>query len=176
MSRCVSFLVLAPVSLLLLFVAMSASPSSPLPRSFLVRSLSDFTAGLDQDLLLCPVKALWVYLRRTFSFANCPRHLFVSPCSTSRSMSMDGISYFLRVVIHEAGASREVGVPVRAHSIKGISTSTAFHENWSVASVLAVASWRSTVVFAAFYLRGLPFEFEGLRSLSPFMAAGEQIG
>ena len=91
-------------------------------------------------------------------------------------MSKNGISYFLREVIHEAGASRKVGVPVRAHSIRGISTSTAFHKNWSVASVLAVASWCSNSVFAAFYLRDLHFEFEGLRCLGPFVAAGEQIG
>ena len=79
-------------------------------------------------------------------------------------------------VILEAGASREVGVPVRAHSIRGFSTSTAFLKNWSVASVLAAASWCSNSVFAAFYLRGLHFELEGLRSLVPFVVAGEQLG
>ena len=157
------------------FIAKMESASNPLPHSFLVKSLLDFTAGLDSDLLLCPVRALRVYLLRTSSVANRPRHLFVSPRSPSRSMSKNGISYFLREVIHEMGASREVGIPVCAHSIKGISTSTAFHKNWSVASVLAAVSWGFNSVFAAFYLRDLHFEFEGLRSLGPFLAAGEQI-
>ena len=89
---------------------------------------------------------------------------------------MNGISYFLKEVIHEAGASREVGLPVHAHSVRGISTSTTFYKNWSVPSVLAAAFWHSHSVFAAFYLRDLHFEFEGLRSLGPFVAAGEQIG
>ena len=71
---------------------------------------------------------------------NRPRRLFVSPRSPSCSMSKNGISYFLREVIHEAGASRELDVPVLAHSIKGISTSAAFHKNWSVASVLDATS------------------------------------
>ena len=90
--------------------------------------------------MLCPVRALRIYLSRTTSVANHPRNLFVSPRSPSRCMSKNGISYFLCEVIHEAGASREVGVPVRAHSIRGISTSTTFHKNWSVSSVLAAAT------------------------------------
>ena len=158
------------------FVAKTESSSNPLPRSFLVMSLSDFTAGLEEELLLCPVRALCIYLSRTSSAANRPRHLFVSPCSPFRSMSKNGISYFLREVIHEAGASREVGVPVRAHNIRGISASTAFHKNWSVSSVLAAATCRFNSMFAAFYLKGLHFVFDGLLSLGPFVAAGEQIG
>ena len=40
------------------FVAKSESLARSIPRSFLVKSLSDFVAGLDEDLLLCPVRAL----------------------------------------------------------------------------------------------------------------------
>ena len=72
---------------------------------------------------------------------NCPSHLFVSLRTPTCAMSKNGISYFLREVIHEAGASREVGVPIRAHGFRGIATSIAFHKNWSIASVLDVASW-----------------------------------
>ena len=35
------------------FVAKSESLTRTIPRSFLVKSLSDFAAGLDEDLLLC---------------------------------------------------------------------------------------------------------------------------
>ena len=51
---------------------------------------------------------------------NRPRCLFVSLRALSCAMSQNGISYFRRKVIHEAGTSREVGVPVCAHSIRGI--------------------------------------------------------
>ena len=37
------------------FLAKTESALRPLPRSFLVKSLTDFAAGLDEDLLLCPV-------------------------------------------------------------------------------------------------------------------------
>ena len=158
------------------FLAKTECSSNPLPRSFVVKSLSDFAAGLTDDLLLCPVRALRRYLRRTSSIQSRPRCVFVSPRSPSRAMSKNGISYFLREVICEAGACREVSVPIRVHNIKEISTSTAFFKNWSVSSVLTAASWRSNSVFAAFHLRDLHCEYEGLRSLGPFVAACKQIG
>ena len=81
-------------------------------------------------------------------------------------------SFFLREVIHEAEAGRpEVG-PVRAHSIRGVSTSAAFHRNWSVASVLESATWHSNSVFVSFYLRDLQHGIDVIRSLGPFVACG----
>ena len=89
---------------------------------------------------------------------------------------MPSLFFFLREVIHEVEAGRpEVG-PVRAHSIRGVSTSAVFHRNWSVASVLESATWRSSSVFVSFYLRDLQHEIDGIRSLGPFVAAGSRIG
>ena len=90
-------------------------------------------------------------------------------------MSKNAISYFLREVIAESGASKEPEVVPRAHSIRGVATSTSFHRNWSVSSVLNAACWRSNSVFTSFYLKD-HFEFDGLCSLGPFVAAGVQIG
>ena len=47
------------------FVAKTESALRPLPRSFEVPSLGDFAAGMPEDLLLCPVRALSAYLDRT---------------------------------------------------------------------------------------------------------------
>ena len=71
----------------------------PLPRSFDIQSLGDFAAGLPEDLLLCPVCALCAYISRTAQFVNRPRRLFISPRCSSRAMSKNAISYFLREVI-----------------------------------------------------------------------------
>ena len=86
------------------FVAKTESALNPLPRSFMVQSLDDFAAGLDGELLLCPVRALQEYLKRTASFVDCPRRLFVSPCYPLQAMSKNGISFLLREVILESGA------------------------------------------------------------------------
>ena len=55
------------------FVAKTESAIRPLPRSFEVKSLGDFVAGLPEDLLLCPVRSLSVYLDRTSGIVNRPR-------------------------------------------------------------------------------------------------------
>ena len=111
-------------------VAKTESFSNSLPCSFLVKSLSDFAVGMEEDLLLCPVRALRIYLQQTDSFSPRPRRLFVSPRWPFHSLSKNAVSFFLREVIHEAHEARpEVG-SVRAHSIRGVSTSTAFHRNF----------------------------------------------
>ena len=158
------------------FVAKSESLTRSIPRSFLVKSLSDFAAGLDDDLLLCPVRALRIYLDRTRSLSPLRHRLYVSPRRPSRAMSKNAVSFFLRDVIHAAGASRpEVGT-VRAHEIRSVSTSVAFHWNWSVSSVLEFATWSSSSVFSSFYLSDIQHEYDGMLSLGPFVVAGSRIG
>ena len=100
----------------------------------------------------------------------------MSPRRPSRAMSKNAVSFFLREVIHDAGASRpEVG-SVRAHEVHSVSTSVAFHRNWSVSSVLESATRSSSSVFSSFYLRDIQHEYDGMLSLGPFVAAGSRIG
>ena len=132
-------------------LAKTKSTLNPLPRSFIVKSLSDFAAGLDEELSLCPVHMLCEYLKRTGSFVTSPRRLFVSQWAPSRAMSKNGISFLFREVIYESGASSEDGATGRAHNVCGIATSSAFFKNWSISSILDAASWRSNFVFMSFY-------------------------
>ena len=137
------------------FLAMTETAVRPLPCSFSIQSLQEFAAGLSEDLLLCPVRSLREYLRRTSGFVNRPLKLFVSPQRPSRVMSKNGISFLLREVIVHFGASSEDDAAPRAHSIHGIATSSAFFKNWSISSVLEAASWKSNTVFTSFYFRDL---------------------
>ena len=158
------------------FVAKTETAARPLLRAFEVKSLGDFAAGLPDELLLCPVRSLSAYVARTSQFVNKPRRLFVSPRCPSRAMSKNGISYLLREVIVQSGASSQSTQAPRAHSIRGIATSSAVFRNWYLRSVLEAASWRSNSVFTSFYLRDLQFVLDGVHSLGPFVAAGERIG
>ena len=158
------------------FVAKSESLTRSIPRSFLVKSLADFAAGLDADLLLCPVRALRLYLLRARSLSPGRHRLFVSPRCPSRAMSKNAVSFFLREVISAAGAARPQVGSLRAHGVRSVSTSVAFHRNWSVTSVLESATWASSSVFSSFYLRDIQHEYDGLLSLGPFVAAGSRIG
>ena len=122
------------------FVAKPESLTRSIPRSFLVKSLSDFATGLDGNLLLCLVRALHIYLDRLSSLSPLRHRLFVSPRRPTRPLSKNTVSFFLHDMVSSAGASGpEVG-RIRAHDIRGVSTSVAFHRNWSVSSVLEYAT------------------------------------
>ena len=71
------------------------SESNPLPRSFRVPSLTDFVGSLPDELLLCPARALQVFLHRTSSLSPRPLSLFVSLRCPSRSLSKNALSFFL---------------------------------------------------------------------------------
>ena len=129
------------------FVAKSESLTRSIPRSFLVKSLAVFAAGLDIDLLLCPVRALRLYLLRARSLSPCRHRLFVSPRRHSRAMSKNAVSFFLREVISAAEAARPHDGSLRAPEVRSVSTSVAFRRTWSVSSVLASATWASSSVF-----------------------------
>ena len=87
------------------FQAKTDPSSNPLPRSFCVRSLRDFVGDLPDELLLCPVRALREYLSRTSSLSLRLRSVFVSPHSTSRSLSKNALSFFIHDLISQASSS-----------------------------------------------------------------------
>ena len=164
------------------FRAKTESAVNPLPHSFCVRSLDGFVGDLPDELLLCPVRALRAYLSRTSSITPRPRTLFVSPCSTSRSLSKNALSFFLRDVISRAYSSPSSSTPStstpsssRAHSVRGVAASWVFARNASLSSVLAAASWSSSTVFTSFYLSDVQFSSSQGFSLGPVVAAGSVV-
>ena len=96
LSRTVSFSSsVAAVSYVPECLAKTETAGRFLPRTFAIQSLSDFAAGLPDELLLCPVRVLSEYVARTSRFVNRPRRLFVSSRCPSHAMSKNGISFLL---------------------------------------------------------------------------------
>ena len=163
------------------FRAKSESASNPLPQSFCVRSLRDFVWDLPDELLLCPVRALHVYLERTSSLSPRRHSLFVSPSVPSRPLSKSTLSFFLCSVILQSLPPSSSSLPsssssrsssFQAHSICGMATSAAFSRNASLSSLLEAATWRSSSVFTSFYLRDVQFSLGNGFSLGLAVAAG----
>ena len=100
------------------FVAKTESERNPLPRSFLVQCLEDFVGDLPEDRLLCPVRAVRVYLQCTEALRPRPWTLFVSPSCPSWKLSKNALSYFIRRVIIDSSAAGN-GVSPRSHSVRG---------------------------------------------------------
>ena len=139
------------------FIAKTELVDVPVPRSFRVLSLREFAGDLEEGSLLCPVRAINIYLRRTSSVVV-RASLFVSPRSPSRPISKNAVSYFLREVISGAGAVRQdVAAPLRAYSVRGIVTSVSFLRSWSISKVLEAATWRLNSVFSFYFQHFLCF-------------------
>ena len=143
--------------------------------------MDGFVGDLPVELLLCPVRALHAYLSQTSSITPCPCTLFVSPRSTSRSLSKNALGFFLHDVISRAysssSSSTSTSTPSssRAHSVRGVAASWAFACNASLSSVLAAASWSSSTVFTSFYLSDVQFSSSQGFSLGPVVAAGSVV-
>ena len=156
------------------FVAKTESIDNPIPRSFLLKNLKDFVGDMEEEKLLCPVRALKYYLAATNDLAPRSDHLFVSPRLRKRAISKNAISFYLRKLIVDTGAlGADEGPTPRAHSIRGVSASLAFHRNWAVKEVLKAATWRSNTVFASYYLKDVAYVWDGFSSLGAFVAAGQ---
>ena len=154
------------------FIAKTETANNPIPRSFHLKSLSDFVGDMEEELFVCPVRCLNYYLHRTRGPVR-PKSLFISPKNNLRAMSKNAMSFFLRDLISTHGSLRSYEGPrPRAHDVRAMATSLAFARNLPVPQILEAATWKSASVFASFYLREISFEKGDVHSLSPCVAAG----
>ena len=158
------------------FVAKSESLTRSIPRSFLVKSLADFAAGLNIDLLLCPVRALRLYLLRSRSLSPGRHRLFVSlgiilaPCLRPQCRSFyERLSLPLRqlaLTLDPSGLLKSAACPRLSRSAV---------PGWFPLS-LSRPLGPPVRCFCSFYLRDIQHEYDGLLSLGHFVAAGSRIG
>ena len=167
------------VSYLPEFRAKTETESNPLPREYVVKSLSELVGGEEPEKFLCPVRAMRYYLDRTKAMAQRPRTLFVSLKDHSRPLSKNSISFLTRQLIWESQAVRpQVSVKSRKtgiHSVRGYATSVLFWKNTAMSKVLRAATWKSNSVFASYYLKDVQYVYDRIKSLGPIVAAGDLI-
>ena len=156
------------------FVAKTETIKNPIPRSFVLKSLRVGGKGTDKEVsLLCPVRALRIYLQRSKTVSPRPRSLFISPRIRSKSITKNAISFFLRETIVQAGSLSPD--QCRAHDVRGISTSASFWSNWPLDKILEAASWKSVNVFAKHYLKDMEIASEECKSIGPFTTTGLKV-
>ena len=132
--------------------------------------------SLPDELSLCPIWALQVYIQRTSSLSPRPQSLFVSPRSPSHPLSKNASSFFIRsVILLSFPSPSTASAASRAHSVLGMATSTAFSRNVPLSSILAAVTWSSSTVFTSFYLHDVQFASSSGFSLGPFVAANAVV-
>ena len=158
------------------FVAKTQNPSVYDPRfeEFEVPSLRDFTGDDPDEMLLCPVRAVRQYLKRTRQLRPACNRLFIATGRNKKEVSKNTISFWLREVIKKAYHSSEGGVDlprVRAHEVRGIAPSLLFKRNFAVEQVLKAGTWKNQTTFSSFYLRDITHKSLDTFSLGPVVAA-----
>ena len=134
-----------------------------------------------EEQLLCPVRALSIYLDRTAAVRalHNPKKIFVSYKSgfEGRDVTTHSISRWIQQAIrwsYLAAASQEELLrlhKVKAHDVRGIAASVAFERNVALSDIMAAACWRCHTTFTSFYLRDLSLQANDLFKLGPFVAA-----
>ena len=160
------------------FVAKNQDPSKTDPRfwSFSVPSLEDFVGGEEDELTLCPVRAVRTYLKRTKHRRPECKRLFVSTKESQNQITKNSISYWVKEVIRRAyEKGHSVPPKAKAHELRAVGTSLVFKKNLSINQILQAGTWKSQNTFTSFYLKEIMLESLGTFSLGPIVAAQEVL-
>ena len=157
------------------FVAKTQDPSSLAPRfeGFTVPALTNARKNRN-GRLLCPVRAVKVYLDRTAPHRPRCERLFVTAGRSKKEISKTTVSFWLRKTISRAYELSGTALPVpapRARETRGIAPSILFRKNFAVYQVLKAGTWRRHTTFTRHYLRDIAHKSLDTFHLGPVVAA-----
>ena len=157
------------------FVAKTQDPSSLAPRfeGFTVPALPNARKNRN-GRLLCPVRAVKVYLDRTASHRPRCERLFVTAGRSKKEIAKTWVSFWLRKTISRAYELSGTALPVpapRARETRGIAPSILFRKNFAVDQVLKAGTWRRHTTFTRHYLRDIAHKSLDTFHLGPVVAA-----
>ena len=137
------------------FVAKNQDPSKDDPRfgPFVIPALPREDNG--NRPLLCPVRAVKIYLKRTKKIRSKCQRLFLHPLVGDTPVAKNTFSYWIRDVIRQAHINVNVRPPdrIRAHSVRGLGSSLQYSINRALHQVLRAGTWASQTTFTKAYLR-----------------------
>ena len=150
-------------------------------RPINIPSLRSFLGpDMAEDLSLCPVRAIQIYLDRTKDLRAGKRLLFIAYKKGHQGdIHKNTLSGWIRklLVFTYRTSSGEV-LPLsntRTHEIRAQASSLAFRGSADLEALLQACSWSSSSTFADFYLRDMQLVQDGLRKLGPIVAAQRVI-
>ena len=142
------------------FLAKNQRSDEP-PRHIKIKSLRRYAPQDDPERLLCPLRALKAYLKRTKQIRGDRKRLFISHVKNfSREITTQTIANYIKQTITlcyqlQAPAELETQCHASAHEVRAIATSTRLWLTNSVASLLKAANWKNHNTFTSFYFRDM---------------------
>ncbi len=148
-------------------------------RCVKISSLIQSVGPLEEKLLLCPVRALRMYLARTSEFRKDRKRLFVPMVKgLTTELHKNTISSWIKKCVKEAYlATPESSLPagIKAHDVRGLSASWAFHKTGSMESLMNSCKWRSQNCFIKYYLKDCTAMEDDMCSLGPVIVTGVAV-
>ena len=157
------------------FVAKTQDPSSLTPwfEGFSVPALPNARKNRN-GRLLCPVRAVRVYLDRTAPHRPRCERFFVTAGRSKKEIAETTVSFWLRKTISRAYELSGTALPVpapQAHETHGIAPSLLFKKNFAVDQVLKAGTWRRHTTFTCHYFRDIAHQSLDTFHLGPVVAA-----
>ena len=157
------------------FVAKTQDPSSLALRfeGFSVPALPNARNNRN-GRLLCPVRAVKVYLDSTAPHRPRCERFFVTAGRSKKEIAKTTVSFWLRKTISRAYELSGTALPVpapRARETRGIAPSILFRKNFAVDQALKAGTWRRHTTFTRHYLRDIADKSLDTFHLGPVVAA-----
>ena len=160
------------------FLAKNQLPSRA-PDSIKIPKLFNFCRENDNfNSMLCPVRAVKIYLNKTKSLRKYRKRLFI-PTPGDQDLAKSTLSRWVKYAIKHAYDSISKN-PNRlfkpsAHELRAISASCAYMNFIPLEEILKSAVWFSSSLFASHYLRDFREQTENLRAMGPIVAAQKVV-
>ena len=150
------------------------------PDSITIPKLSNFCRKNDNfNRMLCPVRAVKIYLNKTKSLRKHRKRLFI-PTQGDQDLAKSTISGWVKYAIKHAYGSISKNpnrlFKPRAHELRALSASWAYMNYIPLEEILKSAVWSSSSFFALHYLRDFREQTENLRAMGPIIAAQKVVG
>ena len=161
------------------FLAKNQLPSRA-PDSITIPKLSNFCHKSDNfNRMLCPVRAVKIYLDKTKSLRKHRKRLFI-PTQGDQDLAKSTLSRWVKYAIKHTYDSISKNpnrlFKPRAHELKALSASWAYMNYIPLEEILKSAVWSSSSLFASHYLRDFREQTENLRAMGPIIAAQKVVG
>ena len=139
--------------------------------------------NMTEDMLLCPVRALRIYLDRTAKVREGRKKLFIAhKKGYKKEIAASTISRWICQVVakayeHASPLARKLYYPhPKAHQLRGIGGSWAAANKVSLEEIMRACSWKSPTTFTSYYLRDMTMMADNLCRLGPIVVAQNVIG
>jgi integrase len=137
--------------------------------------------GLEEEVKLCPVRALKYYLKRTEKLRGQERQLFISikPGNKKKGVGKNTMASWVKQAILKAyeNCSPEIlrKMKISSHEVRALATSTAFYGNTALKEILKSARWSQQTTFTSFYLRDVSQDMQEVYRLGPLLVAQQKL-